>query len=264
MKPSNAQLIHELENEIASRKLDLRFSWKRCFEWLGAVFLFSIISTVALGLALGYRINFATGTVVQTSLIELNGPSAGLPVKVTLNNKEVGNHLPLKLTDLVADTYHIKVERDNYVPWEYTLTLGTNQRVNLSQIILYYKDRTPVRRTNVASEDSRFNRFDSKNLEIRSGNELWWNEKFVTRTSNDLASPRWFQQYQLVTAHSDSELFLIDPTLPRSQSILTYTSTTKPLRYFFEGGGRVLVYEDETGIWEIQLYESTGLLNFIR
>jgi hypothetical protein len=265
MEPSRRNFIEQVRHDRNSRILSLRFSWRRCFTWLGSVVLFCALATVALSISLGYRLDFANGRLEQTGLIEIQGPLAGIPVRVTLNNKEVAQQLPVKLLDVVPGTYTVELTRPGYLPWRTSITLAVNQRALLSPVFLTYSTLEPHIVSTITPTDARFSNQNNRDLEIRSNNELWVKGEFITRTSANLSNPYWLTPYHIVTVQSGTDLLFVDPTAlttPATQSVSVFPSST-PLPYFIEEGGRIVVYKTDAGVWQVELYEHTSLLDFL-
>jgi hypothetical protein len=194
--------------------------------------------------------------------MELDGPLSGLPVTIILNGAVFHDRLPIKFNDLDPGSYVVRVERDGYRPWEQSVTLQANQRIAFEDVFLTYKNPEYTQTNLIAVSDSRFINQDTKNLEIKAGNELWVDGSFITRTSTNLYNAQWLPQHHQVSVQSGSDIILIDPISGRIQPLITLP-TTEVVSYFFEEGGRILTYHTTEAVWRAELFERSSLFKFL-
>lgn len=250
--------------EFAKRRFDFSFSWKRFWNWIGAVVLFSVISAGALGLALGYSYDWATHRIIQNGLVEMNSNLNGLAARVTLNGEVIATRLPVRQINVPPGVYSLRIERDGYLPWEQQIDVTLNQRVRLRGVLLTYASPNPETVTDIAPTDGRFAVQPPSSLEVRAGNELWLADELLARFSADLKNPRWYSGRNGVVVQAGEELLYINRDFRRTQTLFTLPSATS--RYFFEQGGRVLVYTEllsdgQIIVRRVELFENTTLLD---
>ena len=261
MEVPHKSFYDQVKNDISSRRYEMRFSWSRCIQWLVSVIFFIFVSSFALSIALGYRINWSQLSFEQTSIIELNGPLTGSSVKVVVNGDSKQTWLPIKLDNLDPDTYTIQVEKNGYSSWQQTVALQPNQRLVFQDVFLTYTHPTITKTSLLERNDIKFSNQDTRGLSIKHGNELWVDGKFITRTSSNLYNAQWMPQHRVVTLQSGSEIVMIDPVTTHEQILVTLP-TQEVVSYYFTDGGRVLTYRTIDDIWQTELYERSSLLDY--
>lgn len=238
------------------------FSYRRMLEFLASCVLFAIISTLAVATAMGYNVDFEQDHVAvqETGIIQLNSPLAGLPVEVYLDGNLKSRELPVRFAKLEPKQYSIELRREGYQQWIQVVQLQPNQRAVFNPIVLLYLKPELKPETVVTASDERFSQLDAKNLEIRSANEVWLAGEFITRTSKDIMSLRWFPERDFIVIQDAGGL-----TLLAIDGSYTQTITTVPQKqettFFFTEGGRVLYLQDGGLVQRAELYEYTSFID---
>ena len=75
--------------------------------------------------AAGYRLNIDSFGISRIGVLSVDI----LPndASIFLNQKLVAKNLPLKLTNLTPGTYHLKIEKEGYLPWTKDITIEENK-----------------------------------------------------------------------------------------------------------------------------------------
>lgn len=252
-----------VREQFQQRRFRFGFSYVRMANWLAGVVLFALASTVVLGIALGYQVDWENRRIVRTGLIEVHSNLNDLPASVFLNGELVASRLPLRQYAALPGTYEVRIEREGYQPWSYSVDVRENERVRLRGVLLTYTELRPAAVTDIRIDDPRFAAESSSGLEVRSNNELWLDEKLIARYSADVRAPRWYSGRQGAVVQAGSTLLYVMPSLPRTQVL--YRLPSEKSRFFFEQGGRVLVYTDprsaEPAVYRTELFESTRILD---
>jgi|GEM_PF-5665077 len=265
MDSSHQKVLETIARDIRSRRFQQRFSWRRFGLWMGSVVIFSLISFIALVVSLGYKVDYANGTLQQTSLVEIDGPVENVPLQVLLNGQVMAGQLPAKISGLQPGDYTITVKRDGYAPWQQNISLAPNQRVVLPNVFLTYAKITPHAVASIAINDSRFNNQDTHDIQIQNENELWVNGKFITRTTDNLYNAQWLPGYNLITVQAGPQILLIDPSIDATTQEQTFVMlpTNEVVSYFFLNDGQQLVYRTQKQVEQMELFESVGFFNFL-
>ena len=260
-----SQLYKSIAAEIESRRHRFGFSYGRMFSWLASAVLFGTISVIAIVVALGFRFDVQAREVQETALIQLDGPFAGVKVQTYLNGTLQSDQLPLRLSNLQPGRYRIEIKKTAYQSIDETVELGQNQRIVIDPVILIYNDPQPILNTEVTAGDSRFRHVNQGGLEIRNADEIWLNQQFLTRTSENIISLAWYASQQYVVYQTENDLVLLDKTGHFSQTLHHFSQPqAEPVPYFFTEDGRVLwMLEDATKVWRIELFEQVNLIDHL-
>jgi hypothetical protein len=251
-----------IEKEMKSREHRFGFSVRRMFLWLGSVALFTVISTLALVVALGYKVGITTEQVVveETGTIQVNGPLAGLPVAVKLNGELVSEELPTRLSRLEPKLYTIELSRDGYQSWQQVVNIDAYGRASFSPVVLIYKNVVLQAQTEVNLDDERFLQLDTRNLQVKNGSEIWLSDTFLTRLSKDILSVRWFPGRDFIVVQDAAGLTLLAADASYTQRI-TDTPQTATSQFFFTENGRILFFSDGSTVTRAELYEYTSFID---
>lgn len=251
-----------VQAEMESRKLRFGFSYRRMFSWLASVVLFSAIATFAVTASLGYTFTWQPERVVvqQTGTIQLNGPLAGVPVQVYMNGVLVSEELPARFSRLEPKKYTVELRRLGYQSWQQEVTLEPYQRVYFSPVMLVYDDVVLKPVPEISMTDTRFSQVDARNLELKNGSEVWLDETFVTRLSQDILSIRWLPGRDFMVLQDAAGLTLLAANGAYTQRIVSYPQTQETT-FFFTEGGRVLVMNDGEQVLQAELYEYISLID---
>ncbi len=234
--------------------------WRRWAVGTTYFLAFVILATVSLTWALGYRVNWTAGTLEQTGLLELSTSQVGLNPDVYLNGVKQATSLPISFRWLFAGQYDVEIKKDGYQTWQKQISVSTNERVNYPSIFLLYvtPKESPVPDIRIDEIEGRT--YDNGGIEVRSGNELWVNNIFITRTSEDILNPEYYQDESHVVYQVGDRLVLRDLTSNISEDVITFNQKTS-VPYVFQDNGRVLAYLDDTTLKAVALYEPISFID---
>lgn len=133
----------------------------RTLLFIAVVVLFVIIAPLLVLYAKGYSFKTDTRAVVRTGMILID---ANVPkVTVTLDQAEPRTENdPVILRSLVPGTYHVKLERTGYEPWEADLSVEAEKVTRVDNLLLTLSDpelQQPIKNTTgpfAVSPNSRF------------------------------------------------------------------------------------------------------------
>jgi len=85
--------------------------------------------------AAGYRLNIDSFGISRIGVLSVDI----LPndASIFLNQKLVAKNLPLKLTNLTPGTYHLKIEKEGYLPWTKDITIEENKTTYIKNFGLF-------------------------------------------------------------------------------------------------------------------------------
>lgn len=234
--------------------------WRRWFNNLMYGTAFAVIATGALLWALGYRVNRVAGSIEQTGLLELYSPQAGLNPQVYINGVLQEESLPLTLRWLFPGRYDVRVSKQGYQTWEKQVVIRKNQRETFPGILLSYSEPKPIQPPQLRIDELVNRRIDNKNLTVKSDNELWVGDVFITRTSADILNPEWYLDDTHVIYQTGNQLILRDLTANTTQVLATF-QTEAPVPFVIRESGRVLVYAETEELKAFELYQAISLID---
>lgn len=98
------------------------------------VLLFCAVSGYALFLAYGYNLDLKHQNIEKTSIIDI--ASRYPEVKVYLDEKIIGNGIPLQIKDLLPGIYNLSVNKLGYLPWNRKLEVQTDIVTKVDDVVL--------------------------------------------------------------------------------------------------------------------------------
>lgn len=100
----------------------------------GWIFLFFLITPLVIFYTAGYRYDFASGQIKETGVLSIDV----LPrdTKVFLNGVEIKKRQPIRLANRAPGTYHLRLEKNGYKPWEKDIAIESKKTTYLKQITL--------------------------------------------------------------------------------------------------------------------------------
>ena len=180
-----------------------------------AVLAFLIISAASVVWANGLRYNTSTGSFEQTVLIAID--SNPQYVDVLLDGKEVANHIPYRVRNLLPGHYTIELTKRGFQSWkqDFWLSKGQVGLINDPTMIarepLVTTAESPLITSNLETLDF--------GLQL-TGGELTDGGELITRFSQIPLQVHRFNEFYLYQAGNDLRLFLITG----SQDYLIYHS----------------------------------------
>lgn len=219
---------------------------------------FLAISTTSLFSALGYQVNWDAHSIEQTSLIELQ-TRFGLPADVYINGVKQADGVPLRVPWILPGQYTIQVKKDGYQSWSRIVTIDPNQRAVYQNIVLVYQVPRTVEAPVVTADDLNIKNADTAGIDIRK-NEIWINNKFVTRLSQDIINAEWFPGHYQLVYQIDNRLVLSDVDGSNVQTLVT-SDTPTPIPYTLQDDGRVLIYEINGTTAAVALFDKLSFID---
>jgi hypothetical protein len=240
----------------------LAFSWKRFGYWFSGFVCFMVLSSASIGYAMGYRFNATRGTIEQTSVIRVGGALSGLAANAYLNGALVATALPVKLTTVFPGSYELRIEKPGYQIWQQSIRLVPNERYSFTDLVLLY---TKPRLVGESLPGQVPNQPGFTNgLRVVDTNELWIEDMFITRSSEDIVNARWFTSTRShIVYQKGATLYLYDVRNKVAQALFEAVNA-EPVRYAIESDGRILLVQKSDQTFDrFELYEQNSLFNLL-
>jgi len=150
--------------------------------WTLIVTSFLFFATVLILEAYGYRLDVRTWRIEPTGTIIIDGLPRQAQLRV--NNELKPEDLPVKLAKLLPGAYEISLSRNNYQTWSKTFNLQGGQAIEIKRVLLFLNEPKPAETTrNLALAELQKNFLNQSQPIKMQGNEIWYQEKLVTRFS---------------------------------------------------------------------------------
>lgn len=98
------------------------------------VLLFCAVSGYALFLAYGYNLDLQNRHIEKTSIIDV--VSRYRDIRVYMDDRIIGNALPLQIKDLLPGSYQLAVSKLGYLPWKRLLSVRTDIVTKVDDVVL--------------------------------------------------------------------------------------------------------------------------------
>ncbi len=135
--------------------------------------LFFIISPLVTLYTAGYRLDFHSFRITKIGVLSIDI----LPndARVYLNDKHIDQNIPMRVSNLSAGSYHLRIEKDGYLPWIKDIVIEENKTTYIKNITLFAVHTPEI----IENTESLYDIFPS-----RDGNYIL--EKFVSSTETKL------------------------------------------------------------------------------
>jgi hypothetical protein len=211
------------------------------FSVFTAIFLF-LAPSIAL-YAAGYRLNIDSFGISRIGVLSVDI----LPndASIFLNHKLVATNLPLKLTNLTPGIYHLKIEKEGYLPWIKDITIEENKTTYIKNFALFLINDPEAVETNEYLVDI-FPSFDAKYLvekfetpEYTQLTLFTTEEELATEllkaTSTLILQPIWSERsyaLALFKKFPDSkEIVVLSPEDPNKKNTFSFESEIDSLQW---------------------------------
>ncbi len=221
------------------------------------------VSTYLILLTYGYRINWANRSLQKISMMYL----ASIPqdVDVYMNSKLISDSTPVKITNLFPGRYDIKIENSDYESWEKTFFIQPDFVSQEQDIILILKNKENIVLSDSKKEayiqyfksDEYINK-DKKNLYIKNGSEIYFDDLLIARLSKDVKNVSWYADKKHIFYQLENKIYFMDTDGTNNVVLVELSSDNKAdFKSSSEGGG--LIYDDNGDIKEIKITNITSL-----
>ena len=212
---------------------------------------FLLLSTIAVFYSLGFKLNLASHSIQQTGIIVLDGPAAVIHPDIYLDGKKLADQLPSRFTYVFPGQYTVSIRKPGFQSWDYLIHVLPNQVISLRNIVLI--ESNPASITVPEGSVSLPSTSAQDGVSIRGYNELWVDDLFVTRFSQDVVAAVRYPDGIHVVCQLANQLVLIDTQSKVSQNIITLPSSF-PVHIIFKQNGRQLYYQQDGPVYALQLY----------
>jgi len=217
------------------------------------VLLFCAVSGYALFLAYGYNLDLKHQNIEKTSIIDI--ASRYPEVRVYLDEKIIGNSIPLQIKDLLPGFYNLSVNKLGYLPWNRKLEVQTDIVTKVDDVVLVPEhSETLVQQLVRFPEDSRY--FFSKDFFIvhSAGHDYLtlvylleqgkMKEEELKLSRQDIRDIHIYTPQKFLVTFEDGTFEwvefngprFVDFELPKGSSELTFLAS-RNAAFFLNGGG---------------------------
>jgi len=202
---------------------------------------FFTIATLVIISAAGLKIELKERRVVQTSMIIVSAQ----PVDATLSldGEMQDGKSPWRLNGLMSGVHKLEIAKKGYDKWSKNINLSPGETALVEEPILYLTAPTelPLDADNQDGLVANLDKLESDSkIKIINGNELWRDNKLVTRVSQAIYKPRTYQDDQHISFLSGGWLHIIDID---GSNDYTPVQLDENDNYLFTNKGMTLVYK---------------------
>jgi len=213
---------------------------------LSVSFLFSAFIIVLK--ANGYQFNYKQWKVIQTGMIILDGTPHG--AKINVNGRLNGRQLPTRLQALAPGSYEISVFTEGYQNWQRIIRVDEGKAVSFQNIVLFFSNPEECRVPNSnLTIDQLKQAMTQNNPDLKIlGNEIFYQEKLVTRFSSDVLAASIYPDNQHLVFQIDNQIRVIELD-GSNNTLLLNLKTTNPSAFIFANNDKTIVYLDQDQIY---------------
>lgn len=211
--------------------------------WIIYLAIIILISAYLIIIANGYKIHYQTKSIQKTGMIYLK--SEPKDVQVYINDKLMANKTPYKLAEVFADRYEAKISKDGYWNWQKTFKVesGKTSANEYIQLFLQEPQKMSVSEEEKKSFASLLDDWPAKGLEIKNISEIWFNDVYITRFSQEIKNVSWHTDLKHIILQIDKEILIMEPDGANVSRLIALESNQKS-RFIIIDNGKILFYQD--------------------
>jgi hypothetical protein len=238
---------------------------KKLYAWRYIIYFLIIagVSAYLILLTYGYRINWLAFKLQKTSVIYV----ASIPRDATvyINDKVVSDSTPLRYNYVFPERYDIRIERPDYETWSKTFDVKEDIVSQDPDIILILKNKTEIKITDAEKDTYPKMLISAVTLEknkaglsVKNGNEIYFNDVFVTRFSQNITNIAWFPDKKHIIYQVGNSINFMDTDGSNVINLVILPGTEKA-EFSPIDDGKYLVYKYKDDIHKIQITNISSL-----
>ena len=202
---------------------------------------FFTIATLVVISAAGLKIEFKERRVIQTSMIIVSSEPSD--ATLTLDGEIQNGKSPWRLNNLLSGVHQLEITKKGYSKWLKNIQLSPGETALVDEPILYLSSPSEIPLDANYQNDlvANLDKLEEDNsIKITNGNELWRDNKLVTRVSQEIFKPRTYRDDQHISFISSGWLHIIDID---GTNDYTPVQLDENSNYLFINKGMTLVYK---------------------
>lgn len=219
---------------------------------------FWIIALIVLMYAAGFRVNWQSGRLIESSSVALSTiNNKKIAVTYTLNGEAKTANLPVLINYLTPGAYTLTVESEGKISWQKSFRVEATDAASFDNLLLL-PVIIPVRpaTTDESASLAKVEKLVSAGLLIRN-NELYDTrkkvEKLLVRMSQPIEQAIWYPKEKHIIIRSGQTVSLMETDGTNITKLFTLDSA-RPVKMVVLGGGQTLVVESDHGPLSYDLY----------
>ena len=219
--------------------------------WIVLITSFLFFAVILILEANGLYFNPKSFKIQRTSLIILNGTPKN--VDIYINSKKKTETFPIRFNKLFPGYYDIKVKKQGYQEWNKTFGLNPGQAIEQDEIILFLSKPIIVKLTdNKISLEKIKEKYtlQSDGLTIKNNNELWLDDKFITRFSNSIGAAILMKDENHIVFQIGTEIRVMEIDGTNNIKLLDLSKSDNT--YFYISGDK-LIFVNNNDLFETKV-----------
>jgi hypothetical protein len=228
---------------------------KKIFVKIISLLLMLFVILLAIYLVLvanGYKINYQTRSIQKTGMIYVKSDPTN--VDIFINNRLVANQSPYRMLELLPGRYDVLIEKLDYYSWTKSVNVNEGMASAFENVELFL--RLPEQLVVSDQEKSDFpnlvNNWQTKGLEIKNDNEIWFNDVYITRFSSDVKKVGWYSDLKHIIFQTNMGLYIMDPDGSNNIQLATLNSD-QACSFVVINNGKEILYSDDGNIYKIKV-----------
>lgn len=221
------------------------------YLWLFFIILIIGMSVYLIIIANGYKINYKTWGLSKTGMIYLKSNPAN--VQIYIDGTKKSNQSPYRLSEILPGKYDVKIKLTDYHDWVKTFDVKEGMISSDENIILILekpKD-TPISDMEIKDFNLEVSSWSKKDLRIVNQNELWLNDKLITRYFEPIRNVVWYSDNKHIILQVGNEIKIIDPDGSNIVKLVRLASDN--VSQFMPKDDKFLLYKDGDKIKKIEI-----------
>lgn len=228
------------------------------------ILIFIIGSPLLILYTAGYRYNLKKGTIQKTGALVLE--TTPNRANIFLNNKDINEKTPARLNHILPEEYKVKIEKEEYYPWQKNLTIRSQETTFAEDIVLFKKSQPEL----IIDNQINWIKFSpNRNWAVYSITEFEQDYLYLINLKNEktklifnnngkLKNSKilWAQDDSKFILNSDKNLFIYTTVFPQKITKLEQTMINKYNLKWNNYDHNLLFMQDDYNLYSWNFYNN--------
>lgn len=221
-------------------------------SWLVFTLIIATLAGYLILIANGYKINYKTLTVAKTGMIYLK--SQPEEAKIYLDGQLVSQQTPWRQGDLLPGRYEIKISKDGFVDWEKSLLVeeGKTEAWEAVKLFLQHPQVLEVKEEESQALSQLVEQWPAKGLVIKNGSEIWFNDVYITRFSQDIKNLSWHTDLKHIFLQINKKILVMEADGNNIIELVNLDSE-QTSQFVVINEGKELLYQDGEKVKKVRI-----------
>jgi len=167
--------------------------------------IFLVCAAIVVLFSMGYKVDIKNREISQTGIIAVKTDDNLGEIYLNAQSRGVGRII---LRNLNPGFYDVEIRKENYQTFKYSFYLNSGEAKIIDNVVLFLEK--PAISKFEESREIIFSRLSDTTDILISNNELYLNDKFLTRFENKINDACWYPNERFIGVTTENKFKIID------------------------------------------------------